>query len=268
MKVTIPPWVFSSEQARAPLPSSVVHEGDEFQSALRAQGKEDIYAHEHFFRDKSGGLILESGALDGLTFSVSHFFVKARGWRAIHVEGSPKSYEALVRNRPESLNVHAAICTQLTYLHFAEKLVDPAGGGSTAGFWEFMSDHIKSSYWSELKSAADVDTLPMVPCRRLSSILALFAISHIDLWILDMEGAEMEALNTFDFSAVTVDVIAVELDGSNPVKDAEVRAFILSKKYDLFDKADMNNDWYVRKGFVRESEKARRLKASGRLASA
>ena len=31
-----------------------------------------------------------------------------------------------------------------------------------------------------------------------------------------MEGAELEVLKTFDFKAVTVDVVCIEQDGGNP----------------------------------------------------
>ena len=46
---------------------------------------EDIWAYNNWFYNKANGTILESGALDGLKFSVSHFFEYFAGWHAIHI---------------------------------------------------------------------------------------------------------------------------------------------------------------------------------------
>lgn len=89
-----------------------------------------------------------------------------------------------------------------------------------------------------------------MPCRPLSAILALFGISHIDLWVLDMEGAELEALKTFDFAAVSVDVIVVELDGGDEPKDNAVRQHLLASGFVLQQMHHVRNDWFTRKGFV------------------
>jgi len=245
MQVSVPPWVFSRPETYTVADGPAVPPSPEDAIFMTAQDYENSYAHKNFFAGKRGGLILESGALDGLQFSVSNFFVKAREWRAIHIEGSPLSFLALVNNRPESLNINAAICSRLAPLHYATNKVGP-NGGATGGFWEFMSNNMKNAYWPN----ANVANFPQVPCRPLSAMLALFQIKHVDLWVLDLEGAELEALKTFDFIAVTVDVIVVELDGGDEQKDEAVREFLLSTGFDLFFKHHVRNDWFVRKGFV------------------
>jgi hypothetical protein len=251
MLVLVPPWIFSRPEAYNAVDGPPKPPTPEEVALMTAQDFENGFAHKNFFAGKRGGLILESGALDGVQFSVSNFFVKARGWKAIHIEGSPLSFSALAKNRPESLNINAAICSRLSPLHYATGSVG-ANGGAAGGFWEFMSINMKNAYWPK----ADVASFPQVPCRPLSAMLALFRISHIDLWVLDLEGAELEALKTFDFVAVTVDVIVVELDGGDEPKDEAVRGFLLDKGYDLFFKHHVRNDWFVRKGFVpvREEE--------------
>ena len=64
--------------------------------------------------------------------------------------------------------------------------------------------------------------LPEVTCLPLSSILHHLGVQHINLFFLDVEGAELMVLQSLDFSAVTFDVIAVEQDGSNADKDQGV----------------------------------------------
>jgi len=61
-----------------------------------------------------------------------------------------------------------------------------------------------------------------VPCRPISAILHEAGVTHIDFFSLDVEGAELKVLQTFDFN-ISVGIWLVELDGSNPHKDQAVR---------------------------------------------
>lgn len=56
----------------------------------------------------------------------------------------------------------------------------------------------------------------------LHTILAPLCVSHIDLWILDVEGAELDVLMGTDFERVEIDVISAEASDNNPVKNALV----------------------------------------------
>ncbi len=159
------------------------------------------------------------------------------GWRAVHVEGAPDSFARLAANRPESLNIHTALCSRAEPLHYVN-------GGAVGGFWEFMSDNIKNAYHPKVNAA----TLPLVTCRPLSPLLEMFGVAHVDLWILDVEGAELEVLRTFDFTRVSVNVVCAELDEGNPAKDNAVRALLLAAGF-VFDHRSVRNDWFVRDGF-------------------
>ena len=77
------------------------------------------------------------------------------------------------------------------------------------------------------------------------------------MWVLDMEGAELEALKTFDFAAVSVDVMVVELDGGDEPKDEAVRKHLLASGFEIYHKHHIRNDWFVRKGFVPTAEAKR-----------
>jgi hypothetical protein len=51
----------------------------------RAQDQEDVWLYENWFYGIKNGIILESGALDGLLFSNSYMFETFANWTAIHV---------------------------------------------------------------------------------------------------------------------------------------------------------------------------------------
>ena len=51
-----------------------------------SQDKEDQWLYHHWFYGIVDGIVLESGALDGIKYSNSLFFEKFANWTAIHVE--------------------------------------------------------------------------------------------------------------------------------------------------------------------------------------
>jgi hypothetical protein len=51
----------------------------------RAQDQEDVWLYENWFYGMQNGLIIESGALDGLLFSTSYMFETFANWSAVHV---------------------------------------------------------------------------------------------------------------------------------------------------------------------------------------
>jgi hypothetical protein len=53
-----------------------------------AQSAEEIWLYENWFYGMTNGVILESGALNGLTYSTSFMFQYFLGWFPIHI-GNP-----------------------------------------------------------------------------------------------------------------------------------------------------------------------------------
>ena len=203
-----------------------------------SQYGETLFAAREYFFGIEGGLIVESGALDGMQYSTSWGFVKnGLGWRAVHIEANPENFAALVKNRPDAININAGLCSADLALHYvSDAVVREAGVARTfsthaegltpvSGVWEFMSSAMRARWWAGLTDA-HVAAFPETPCRALSHLLLLFGIRHVNLWILDVEGAESSVLAGFDFGAVRVDVVGIELDGTNSTKDDEARAIL------------------------------------------
>jgi hypothetical protein len=70
---------YNSELAR------VATETKEYVQIGRAQDQEDVWLFENWFFGVQNGIIMESGALDGLLFSNSYMFETFAKWTAIHV---------------------------------------------------------------------------------------------------------------------------------------------------------------------------------------
>jgi FkbM family methyltransferase len=233
---SVPPWIFSNDKSG--FTSSANEKAFADANNFKAQDAEDHFAIDNFFRNHvRGGLILESGALDGKVFSTSWAFEKVLGWRAIHIEANPHTYSDLIKNRPEALNINAALCLEHQTVHLIyHEEKKPVGG-----IWEFMSPEFKKQWWSEVK---DINSLPSVMCTPLAPLLQLFDISHVNFWVLDVEGAELEVLQATDFERVTFDVIAMENLGLDMEKDRVTVSFLVNKGYVVYAKVS-RNVWFV-----------------------
>ncbi len=83
-----------------------------------SQSKEDSTAEDHYFHNLHGGIFLEMGALDGVIYSNTKFFEDTRGWRGLLIEPKEEAFRALAGNRPNSLALNAAVCSEKKDVHF------------------------------------------------------------------------------------------------------------------------------------------------------
>ena len=184
----------------------------------RSQGREDLFLSENYFFKKTGGTFLELGALDGLMYSNSYYFEQSLGWRGVLIEGSPVLYQKLRANRPEAITVNAMICAEPRQLHWIET------SNAIGGAWELMQDGFKKVKHPTMTDEK-VAELPTVPCVRLDSVMARFGVTHVDLFSLDVEGAELSVLQAIDFNRFSASVIVSEYrPGQRGVDDILKRA--------------------------------------------
>lgn len=172
-----------------------------------SQFGEDEFLLEHFFFDRTGGTFIEMGALDGDALSNTYFFERQKGWRGLMIEGSPKLAEKLFRNRPQAVTVNAMICGEERDLHWLDK-------GAVGGAYELLPQRIIDKFYGD-KLEEIVAGAPVVPCVKLGRLLQRFGVRHVDLFSLDVEGAELSVLKTIDFSAFTASVLMMEVQSTS-----------------------------------------------------
>ena len=167
------------------------------------------------------GTILESGALDGIKYSNSLYFEKQANWTAIHIEAGRDNYVRLTINRPDAINFNTALCNNVTKLHYASS----PHNTEVEGIFEFMDNEFKQKWYPDhVKNANLVDDFPLLSCIPIKYILSGFNLKHIDIWVLDVEGAEEEVLAGMDWNLVSISVIMMECDGSDAEKDVRKNA--------------------------------------------
>jgi len=258
VEVSIPSWVYQRDSirdkdslnSRPGLPSAFQVRGA---GGFRSQDGEDEYAMVNFFAGKQHGVILESGALDGVMYSISWAFTEYWGWHAVHVEGFRPNFVALVHNRPDQLNIHAALCNSTKPLHWIQNDDQLT---SINGFWEFISQEVKTNWFSNWTDAKVEALLKPTTCRPLSPLLSQFNLHHIDLWVLDIEGSEHMALSTVDWSLTQIDVISVEVlqPQTREELDNEIKVRNILFENNYFEHSTQGrNTWYTRAGFQPKS---------------
>lgn len=231
-----------------------------------SQYDEDHIIHEIFYleKPKCNGVVLEIGGLDGRMFSNSWFFQYGLHWKALLVEAMPSNFETMVKNRPDAINVWGALCKGAKSVTFQIGTV-PAVGGVV----EDMTDAHKTQWTNSSTGTVDV------PCQLLSDILAKNKIKHVDVFFLDVEGAELKVLETINWSKVRIDMIVVEKDETNFKTNEMIKKMLTNLGYIIpFSMLDeiykrrpgqivMPSEIYVRSKFWRQHErKTRRSKSS------
>jgi hypothetical protein len=158
-------------------------------------------------------------SLDGILWSESRVLEQAMGMRRVVVDGNPKYRIRRLELAAEAIGVEAAVCNQTDTLHYAVS-------GPTSGLAEFMSDSYLRSYFPRVLQALEnarhnwslVDwggvTLKIPPkevaCVPLQRILDHLGLRHVQFFVLDTEGSELNILKTIDWERMRFDLMVIE----------------------------------------------------------
>lgn len=205
-------------------------------SAYHSGGGEDRYFYETFFYEHIGGSYLEIGGHNGIDGSNTYWLHEQLGWRGMLIEANPGSYKNLVKSRPADFGLHAAICKTASVVHYADR-------ATVSGIYEFMSEKFKKRWWSDV----DVSKLMTIDCVPLGGILGMLNIRHFNFFSLDVEGAELQVLESLDLDCVSFDVLCIEADGTAPEKEAAIKALLEKNGYKLHSHVQ-TNDWFIHSG--------------------
>lgn len=159
---------------------------------------------DKLLKGRHNGVFLECGAWDGVTLSNSLFFEIHRNWTGILIEANPERVKSLIQRNRNAYVVRA--CLSVTKKPYLARYTMPnnVGGGLSSSVTKdkikFFKRYSKSSVLPEI----------YVQCFPLTSILDALNIHHIDYLSLDVEGSEIEILQTVNWKKLTVDVFTIE----------------------------------------------------------
>jgi len=203
-----------------------------------SQQGEDTYVFKNFINKfNSSGIFVELGGMNGLTYSNTKFFEDNLGFSGTLIEPT-EQYKQLVKNRPLCNNYNLAV----NYTTGPVKII---GNYATAGIIDTMSEEFKN-HWHKNSNEYFVEGQPF------KDILQKSDIKYIDLLSIDVEGAELIVLKTFDFN-IPVYVIVIELDNHTPEKDQECRHILQTNGF-TFKKRFCINEFWINESYSRKND--------------
>jgi FkbM family methyltransferase len=202
-----------------------------------SQDKQDELLETYVFREHRRGVFVDVGAWDGVTFSNTLFFEKERGWSGIHIEPLKDQYEALVKNRPHSVNLNVAVSD---FNGETEFLSIPGPTSMLSGITSNYDPRHIERIALETSALNTQGTTVTVPVRRLDSIFREHNTRRVHYLSIDAEGSEMNIIRSIDFEFTYIDVIGFENnydDKTRPIIEfLQQKGYIKLpiKSYDVF----------------------------------
>jgi hypothetical protein len=106
-----------------------------------------------------------------------------------------------------------------------------------------MSESYVGVWHSDAKADPEAFRKKLIPieCITFDSLMLNLNVDRVDIWILDVEGAELAVLRGVDFDRVNIKTIVMECDIFDKEKNAKKTELLHSKGYTC---KKMFNDCY------------------------
>jgi FkbM family methyltransferase len=202
----------------------------------KSQMGQDKILDQQIFNGKKNGIFVEVGAVDGICGSNTYFFEKERNWSGLLIEPNPVEFKKLKNiDRDLSIKENCAISNEEGDINFLS-IEGPCN--VLSGILEFYNEqHLNrinrelDSYKSykeghELYSKSETIKINAV---KLQTLFDKYKLVDIDLISIDVEGAEMNVLESIDYNKTNITCFLIE---NNYGIDKETE-FLTSKGYKL-----------------------------------
>lgn len=180
-----------------------------------------------YFGDRKEGFYIDIGAHHPKLYSNTYLFY-TRGWHGVNIDAMPGSMNVFKQLRKRDINIEAAISNtkeELTFYTFS----DPALNTFSKELADQRENPAKNHYLTGTKT---------ITTQPLSEVLdkVIPANQKIDFLTIDIEGYDLNALQSLDFTKHAPELILVEVYSEN-LAEAPIDQFLQSKGYYLYAKA-------------------------------
>ena len=205
----------------------------------QSQYQQDRILNETYFKNKVGGVFVDIGAHDGKTLSNTFFFEKALNWSGLCIEPLPKVFEQLKQNR-SCILIEGAAWKEDTTKKF--KIIE--------GYPEMLSGFV-DNYTEAHKKRIDDEIIQMggksvevdIKCCSVTKLLLENNLTNIDFLSIDVEGSELDILESVDFNKIKIDIILAE----NNYQDSKLSLFLKTKGYELVQQIAIDEVYKLKK---------------------
>ena len=202
-----------------------------------SQSGQDKIIKEVFFNNKKNGFFIEIGAYDGIMGSNCYYFEKYLNWDGIAVEPSNIQFEKLKKNRKCKV-LNDAISNEVKEVEFmevTEGLTQMSGINDDS--FKRNINIISNNQGSKMKATS---------IKTITFDQIVSKNTKIDYLSIDIEGGEMNLLNSINFSDYEIKVISVE---NNIPKTQNFKNFFDTKNFTYYDRVGQDEIFYSSKFF-------------------
>jgi FkbM family methyltransferase len=211
-----------------------------------SQCGEDIHLLKNYFENRKNGIYFEAGALDGVKYSNTKFFEDTMGWNGILVEPNPTQFNLLKSyrgNNTKNKLFNSLISNSKEEVEF---IYSDYHHSAVSG----VLSTIPETHHSEYFQYVPTHIIKLKP-KSLDTIFKEAGFKEINLFILDVEGHEINVLKSFSFD-IPIEIMMIEnLDMNNSNKVGEIRNYLKDKDFE-FVETFKHNEIYRNLNFVKK----------------
>ena len=217
-------------------------------SKLSSENLQDVVLRDVFFPSLCAGTALEMGANDGRVGSPTLNFGRS-GWRTVLIEADPIVFHTLRANRPPpEITINAVVSDEArteTWVRFDNRYL--------SGIKRFLNmEKLKPMLADGRLKVLDELPLEGLP---LQTLLAQHGVPHVDLFSLDVEGAELSVLRTLPWAAASPSFGVFMIENGNAT---DIREFLASQGVEYVGSL-LWDAFFVSRGYLRQTS-LRRLR--------
>ena len=174
------------------------------------------------------GFYIDIGALHPFRFSNTMYFYE-RGWRGINIEPTPTAIDLFNKFRPEDINLNIGVGKEYEELTF-----------------HCFNEPALNSFSTELSAQRDGEKSYFITERIPIKVYPLDEIldthvpagRHIDFMSIDVEGLDLQVLQSNNWEKFRPDYLLVEdiLDDMDNLNNSEIYRFVTQRDYKLVAK--------------------------------
>ena len=200
-----------------------------------SQSGQDKIIKNSFFRSKKNGYFVEIGAFDGVLGSNCIHFEKSMKWEGIAIEPSKIQFQKLSKNRNCKVLNKAISSTEkdVEFIEVIEGLTQMSGINNDDYSAKTIIKNDENTKFNKIK-------------LKTSTFNKNVLNKEIDYLSMDIEGAELDVLQSINFKEYIIKVISVE--NNNPEK-INFNSFLKENNFSFFDRVGQDEIFYNNKFF-------------------
>ena len=215
-----------------------------------SRGDLDKLIYENFINNVlDDGVAIEIGGHDGGYLSITRFFERELNFKTILVEPVFRLYERSKLNRPNSVHLNYAVSKTRGRVNIAKP--------NDENIQEISS--LLDGLDEKWKNTWGLTKIEEVESVHMHDIIDEANLSYIDLFVIDVEGHELDVLETTDFNKVEVGVISIEMLSIMPCysyfkeKDDRCREFLRDKGF-IHAKTLSADEFWINPNYSRKAK--------------